>query len=77
MTSVDSLLLDAKQAILDEQHRRFQMLHREGRLQEAMQQLQVTMCCATDLLNESLCVLQQVLESGKAAADSSDLPPAK
>jgi hypothetical protein len=35
MTAADSLILDAKQAILDEHHRRFQVLHQEGRLQEA------------------------------------------
>lgn len=62
MTSADSLLLDAKQAILDEQHRRFQIFHREGRWEEALQQFQVTMVCATDLLNESLRLLEGTLE---------------
>ena len=40
MTSVDCLLLDAKHAILDEHHRKFQTLHDEGRLDEAMKQFQ-------------------------------------
>ena len=62
MTSVDSLMLDAKQAILDEQHRRFQVLHREGRLDEAVKQIQITLSCANDLLNDSLDLLDQALE---------------
>lgn len=62
MNSLDCLLLDAKQAILDEQHRRFQALQREGKLAEAMQQFQTTMSCASDLLNESLHMLERVLE---------------
>jgi len=60
--SLDCLLLDAKQAILDEQHRRFQELQREGKWAEAMQQFQTTMCCASDLLSESLGLLERVLE---------------
>ena len=62
MTSLDYLVLDAKQAILDEQHRRFRELQREGKLVEAMQQFQTTMCCASDLLKESLALLERVLE---------------
>ena len=31
MTAIDSLMLDAKQAIMDEHHRRFQALYQEGR----------------------------------------------
>jgi hypothetical protein len=65
VNSLDCLLLDAKQAILDEQHRRFQALQREGRLAEAMQQFQTTMSCASDLLNESLRLLERVIESQK------------
>ena len=63
MNSVDCLLLDAKQAILDEQHRRFQALQREGKWVEAMQQFQTTMSCASDLLNESLSLLARVLDT--------------
>lgn len=62
MNSLDCLLLDAKQAILDEQHRRFKELQREGKWAEAMQQFQTTMSCASDLLNESLRLLERVLE---------------
>lgn len=62
MNSLDCLLLDAKQAILDEQHRRFKELQREGKWAEAMQQFQTTLSCASDLLNESLRLLERVLE---------------
>ena len=63
MNSLDCLLLDAKQAILDEQHRRFQALQQEGKWVEAMQQFQTTMSCASDLLNESLSLLERVLDT--------------
>ena len=63
MTAVDSLMLDAKQAILDEHRRRFQTLHQEGRWEEALQQIHVTLRCAADLLNESLRVLDEALET--------------
>ena len=63
MTAVDSLMLDAKQAIMDEHHRRFQTLHEEGRWEEALQQIHVTLTCATDLLNESLRVLDEAIEA--------------
>jgi len=66
MTSADNLLLDAKQAILDEQHRRFQELRREGRRQEALQQIHVTLACATDLLNESLHMLEDAIKHHRA-----------
>lgn len=63
MTSVDCLMLDAKQAILDEHHRRFQDLHREGKVQESIQQIQVTLSCAADLLNDSLKLLDDTLNT--------------
>jgi hypothetical protein len=63
VNSLDYLVLDAKQAILDEQHRRFEALRREGRVTEALQQFQATMSCASDLLNESLKLLERVLEN--------------
>lgn len=72
MTSADSLMLDAKQAILEEQHRRFQSLQQEGRLQEAMQQFQVTLGCASDLLNDSLGVLERLLAERRSAVLQSD-----
>ena len=63
MDSSDSLMLDAKQAILEEQHRRFQALQKEGKWAEAMQQFQATMHCASDLLSDSLNLLERVLET--------------
>jgi hypothetical protein len=55
-------MMDAKQAIMDEHHRRFQTLYQEGRWEEALQQIHVTLSCATDLLNESLRVLDEALD---------------
>lgn len=62
MTAIDSLMLEAKQAIMDEHHRRFQTFHQEGRWQEALQEIHVTLSCAADLLNESLQVLEKTLD---------------
>ena len=62
MTAIDSLMLDAKQAILEEHHRRFQSLYQEGRQEEALQQIHVTLSCAADLLNESLRILDEALD---------------
>jgi len=73
---VDSLMLDAKQAILDEQHRRFQVLHREGRWQEAMRQFQVTIASATDLLNDSLRLLEETLAAHGRSDETKPPPPA-
>lgn len=75
MTPADSLMLDAKQAILEEQHRRFQSLQQEGRLQEAMQQFQVTLSCASDLLNDSLGVLERLLADRRSAILQSGQEP--
>lgn len=61
MTPTDSLMLDAKQAILEEQHRRFRTLQEEGRVQEALQQFRVTLACASDLLAFSAGILEGVL----------------
>ena len=74
MTSIDSLMLDAKQAILDEHHRRFRVLHQEGRLQEAIQQFHVTITCANDLLNESLQILEAALVAHRATQTLPPLP---
>jgi hypothetical protein len=63
MTSVDCLLLDAKHAILDEHHRKFQALHGEGRFDEAVKQFHVTLTCASDVLNDALRLLDDMLES--------------
>lgn len=72
MSPAESLMLDAKQAILEEQHRRFQTLQQEGRVQEAMQQFQVTLGCASDLLNDSLSVLEKLLADRQAASAKRD-----
>ena len=68
MTSADCLLLDAKHAILDEHHRRFQALHSEGRLDEAMTQFHVTLTCASDVLGDALRLLDDMLESHRRTA---------
>jgi hypothetical protein len=76
VTAVDSLILDAKQAIMDEHHRRFQTLHQEGRWEEALQQIHVILSCATDLLNESFQVLDEALKThNHTPADHSTHPP--
>jgi hypothetical protein len=71
VTALDSLMLDAKQAIMDEHHRRFQALHQEGRWEEALKQIHVTLSCATDLLNESLRVLEEALDGHNHTSDGS------
>jgi hypothetical protein len=76
MTPADSLILDAKQAILEEQHRRFQALQHDGRWQEAMQQFQVTLSCASDLLNHSLSVLDGILAKQRQPEDPAAPPSA-
>ena len=75
MTAVDSLMLDAKQAIMDEHLRRFQTYRQEERWEEALQQIPITLNCATDLLNESLRVLTETLETHNHTSDSFTLPP--
>ena len=75
MTALDSLMLDAKQAIMDEHCRRFQILHQEGRWEEALQQIHITMSCAADLLNESLRVLDETLDGHNHTSDGSTPPP--
>jgi hypothetical protein len=67
MTSVDCLLLDAKHAILDEHHRKFQALHDEGRVDEAVKQFHVTLSCASDVLNDALQLLDDMLEAHSRA----------
>ena len=62
MTAIDSLMLEAKQVIMEEHHRRFQTLHQEGKWEEALQEIHVTLSCAADLLNESLQVLEKALD---------------
>ena len=67
MTSADCLLLDAKHAILDEHHRKFQALHNEGRVNEAVKQFHVTLSCASDVLNDALRLLEETLKAHRQA----------
>lgn len=73
----ESLMLDAKKAILEEQHRRFQDLQSAGMWPEAMQQLQVTLGCAADLLKDSVGLLERAVERRKnqASPEQDLLPP--
>lgn len=72
----DRLLLDAKKAILQEHHQRFQDLQREGRWEEAGKQLHVTLSCAVDLLHDSAMMLEQMVLRHKQilSVDSKELP---
>lgn len=74
MTAVDSLMLDAKQAIMDEQHRRFQTFYQEGRWEETLQQIHITLSCATDLLNESLRILDEARNEATTTSPTIPLP---
>ena len=62
LTAADLLMLDAKQAILQEHRRRLQHFHEEGRWTEVLQEIPVTLSCATDLLNEVLQILDEALK---------------
>jgi hypothetical protein len=75
VTAVDSLMLDAKQAIMEEHHRRFQTYQQEGRWEEALQQIHVTLSCAADLLNESLRVLDEAITTHDHLPTSDATPP--
>jgi len=75
VTAIDSLMLEAKQAILDEQRRRFQILQQEGRWQEVLQQIHITRSCAADLLNESLRILDETIETHNHTLDDRSVPP--
>ena len=75
MTAVDSLMLDAKQAIMEDHHRRFQTFQQEGRWEEALQQIHVTLSCASDLLNESLRVLDEAIATHDSIPAGDSTPP--
>ena len=64
-SQADRLMLDAKKAILQEQHQRFQALQREERWDDAWKQLHVTLTCAADLLKDSVCLLEKVVTQNK------------
>lgn len=70
-SQADRLLLDAKKAILQEQHRRFQDLQLEGRWDDAWKQLHVTLICAADLLKDSVSMLEQVVAKKKLPPSNS------
>ncbi|HSF10025.1 MAG TPA: hypothetical protein VLA60_11470 [Nitrospirales bacterium] len=70
-SQADRLLLDAKKAILQDQHRRFQDLQLEGRWDEAWKQLHVTLACAADLLKDSVNMLEQVVAKKKLPSSTS------
>lgn len=74
----DRLMLDAKKAILQEQHQRFQDLQQQGHWDAAWKQLHVTLGCAADLLKDSVAMLEQVVahkKSSSPAPSSNDRPP--
>ena len=68
-SQADRLMLDAKKAILQEQHQRFQDLQREERWDDAWKQLHVTLTCAADLLKDSVGLLEKVV------TQKNQLPP--
>ena len=68
-SQAERLMLDAKKAILQEQHQRFQDLQREERWDDAWKQLHVTLTCAADLLKDSVGLLE------KAVNQKNQLPP--
>ncbi|WP_447968323.1 hypothetical protein [Nitrospira sp. M1] len=73
-TEVERLMLDAKKAILQEQHRRFQELQKEGRWNDAMQQLHVTLSCAADLLKDSVGLLERAVNQRQGNGQKSSPP---
>ena len=75
--SANNLILDAKKAILEEQHRRLQVLREEGRWEELLQQLPATLSCAADVLHHSLGMLQTIAGEQPQTGDSNpSAPPA-
>ncbi len=78
-TQADRLMLDAKKAILQEQHQRFQDLQRDERWDDAWKQLHVTLTCAADLLKDSVGLLEKVVNQKNQlpppSSTSSEDPP--
>ena len=70
----DRLMLDAKKAILQEQHQRFQVLQREERWDDAWKQLHVTLTCAADLLKDSVGLLENAMDQKKQLLPPSSTP---
>lgn len=50
MSPVECMLLEAKEALLDDQHRKLLQCCREGRWDEAAMRVAASLSCATDLL---------------------------
>ena len=75
----DRLMLDAKKAILQEQHERFQVLQREERWDDAWKQLHVTLTCAADLLKDSVGLLEKTVNQKNQllppSSTPSEIPP--
>jgi hypothetical protein len=61
MLTVDCLILEAKQAILEDHHERCQTLLREGRWPEALHQLHITLRSAADLLTHASRLLEEIV----------------
>ncbi len=70
----DRLMLDAKKAILKEQHQRFQDLQREERWDDAWKQLHVTLTCAADLLKDSVSLLEKAMNQKNQLLPPSSTP---
>jgi hypothetical protein len=70
----DRLMLDAKKAILQEQHQRFQDLQREERWDDAWKQLHVTLTCAADLLKDSVGLLEKAVNQKNQLFPPSSTP---
>ncbi len=70
----DRLMLDAKKAILQKQHQRFQDLQREERWDDAWKQLHVTLTCAADLLKDSVGLLEKAVNQKNQLQPPSSTP---
>ncbi len=73
-SQADRLMLDAKKAILQAQHQRFQDLQREERWDDAWKQLHVTLTCAADLLKDSVGLLEKVVNQKNQLPPPSSTP---
>lgn len=74
-SQAERLILDAKKAILQEQHQRFQDLQREKRWDDAWKQLHVTLTCAADLLKDSVSLLEKSVKQNIPPPSSSQPQP--
>jgi hypothetical protein len=70
----ERLMLDAKKAILQEQHDLFQVLQREERWDDAWKQLHVTLTCAADLLKDSVGLLEKTMNQKNQLLPPSSTP---